>query len=69
MDPRIQIRIQPKMSWIRNTGDKLPELQRNLDTINLYFSFVGDDFGLPGTQSGSIDLTESGSETLIFGFF
>ncbi len=29
MDPRIRIRIHPKMSWIRNTGDKHKKLTLN----------------------------------------
>jgi hypothetical protein len=40
MDPRIRIRIHPKMSWIRNTGikDQAFRLNADQDSVSGFFS-------------------------------
>jgi hypothetical protein len=40
MDPRIRIRIHPKMSWIRNTGD------RDANRENLHMDMSGSEISV-----------------------
>jgi hypothetical protein len=49
MDPRIRIRIHPKMSWIRNTVDKV------------YFLFFSSFFLLSGSDPGFRNNPRAGS--------